>query len=245
MNIFTPNLVSKLANSRQRFLALKLILFVAAAISMVILTSIQPAVAQPVTTGSGYSQTGADTTTVEAQFNLSDKNISGQLIIDVLQNSADLGYFPGSIQNYCTHSYSKNARKSKLCYDSASRTNVVYPPFTCLNNEFAIRDLRAQLTKNFDIEYKIMQPGQVKATAIYTVPQKRLNGIDSWKAVNSLSYILEKNLLGLSEYNSLAMKATLTNSNKEILKYNRLCHFDPIGRLICNKSRISCPQDLP
>ena len=148
-----------------------------------------------------YSLMSVDATSVGAQFIL-----VGTPIIDDTNFNNDIGLFVGAIENYTTGTGRLTAIGARDNIGNLEFQN----PFEPDPNPIVVANLEASLIKpspfqndedEFVIQYKILGQGinnVIKTSLLRPSLQSEPFELDQDQAINSLSYILENNLLGRS-----------------------------------------------
>jgi hypothetical protein len=172
-----------------------------------------------------YSQSVQNQTSVVGQFTLvnttRDGNSIGNSIVDQTPDNEKLGLFIGAIENYTSgNGIFKQFQRDgglKVALDSSGYP-ILETPFTPSNTGFDGGDLVAEFIEsdqNFrgrnTIQYRLFNPKITEPFRSYTLDFLNLDGFgffpnialpsdfDTKKAVNSLTYILENNLLALTQ----------------------------------------------
>jgi hypothetical protein len=169
--------------------------------------------------GNTYSETSINQTTVLSQFSLVDTTPEGNFIVDQAPENNNLGVFIGAIENYTLGSGSLCGSFSEECtipsgnLNFGSFGNVTTGFFNTQEVLPGVGDLRVELINDNLIQYTIFSPGnsvpptrhildfssdQVAGNNFRPTIQLPSN-FDQNQAINSLSYILENNLLAATE----------------------------------------------
>jgi hypothetical protein len=175
-----------------------------------------------------YSETSIDQTTVGRQFSLVNTTPEGNSIVDQAPDNNNLGVFIGAIEDYTlgTGSLCGSASASEdqiqLCEQRGISSGYLnFGSFGNVTTGFfnaeavlpGVGDLRVELINDNLIQYTIFSPGNSvpptrhildfsseQVSGNFFRPTIRLpSSFDQNKAVNSLSYILENNLLAATE----------------------------------------------
>jgi hypothetical protein len=176
--------------------------------------------------GNTYSETSINQTDVLRQFSLVDTTPEGNSIVDQAPGNNNLGVFSGAIEDYTlgTGSLCSSASEDQiqLCeQDGISSGYLNFGSFGNVTTGFfnpqavlpGVGDLRVELINDNLIQYTIFSPGnsmpptrhildfssdQVAGNAFRPTIQLPSN-FDQNQAINSVSYILENNLLGATK----------------------------------------------
>ncbi|WP_414581816.1 PEP-CTERM sorting domain-containing protein [Scytonema sp. PCC 10023] len=150
-------------------------------------------------TGETYDQ--GTSPTVRTEFNLFDEDRGGNLILDLKPENDNVGVFFGAIENYqIGFGRLLVDEKGKVVRDSSGFA-LFEIPFTPEEKLFDVGNLQAELIPTYDgleiIEYTIS--GTKKDGSLAQINQRIFDpcncNFDKKRAVNDLSYILEKSLL--------------------------------------------------
>lgn len=202
---------------------MKLVMATALATVTAIGSFIESAEAQRSRRGNTYSSTGSDEQSVLAQFSLVNATEDGQPIVDQEGANDYVGLFMGAIENYTGGFGEVCVGQAEVCdagspspddpryiVDSAGFPIFVQPfvpnssPFDGdLRAEFFAANEDPLFDQIFDqnpndfsdaaIAYSILKPGEAEPVISYRLD---IAGLDQDQAVNSITYIIENNLLG-------------------------------------------------
>jgi len=171
--------------------------------------------------GNDYSETSINQTDVLRQFSLVDTTPEGNSIVDQAPDNNNLGVFIGAIENYtlgmgslCSRDFTPtecDIDSGNLNFDSFGNVTTGY--FDAGLVLPGVGDLRVELINDNLIQYTIFSPGnsvpptshildfssdQVAGNNFRPTIQLPSN-FDQNQAINSLSYILENNLLAATD----------------------------------------------
>jgi hypothetical protein len=168
-----------------------------------------------------YSETSINQTTVGRQFSLVDTTPEGNSIVDQAPDNNNLGVFIGAIENYTLGAGSLCSSAVTPTECTIPRGNLNFGTFGNVTTGFfnadavlpGVGDLRVELINDNLIQYTIFSPGnsvpptshildfssdQVAGNNFRPTIQLPSN-FDQNQAINSLSYILENNLLAATD----------------------------------------------
>jgi len=171
--------------------------------------------------GNTYSETSIDQTSVLRQFSLVDTTPEGNSIVDQVPKNNNLGVFIGAIEDYtlgtgrlCSSDAAPEECKISSGYlNFGSFGNVTTGFFNADAVLPGVGDLRVELINDNLIQYTIFSPGNSVPPTRHILdfssdqvagnpfrPTIRLpSNFDQNQAINSLSYILENNLLAATK----------------------------------------------
>ncbi|GET36663.1 PEP-CTERM sorting domain-containing protein [Microseira wollei] len=201
----------------------KLMIAVTSATVLGMSAFMEPAAAQRVTSGNTYFNTGTDQESVIAKFSLIATGEDGQCTFDAVTESPTTCLFTGAIQNYTLGSGSLRDVDRKIRVDSEG--NYISGVFNAREVLPGVGNLKADINRNNSpaifagrefIQYSIVAPaGSNQNTLVYGLDFLNPNfsiqnafrpadlklpvDFDKDAAIKSLSYILDNNLLGLTE----------------------------------------------
>ena len=165
-----------------------------------------------------YSETSIDQTEVIRQFSLVDTTPEGNSIVDQAPDNNNLGVFNGAIEDYtlglgnlCAFGVACSIRSGNLNFGSFGNVTTGY--FNAEAVLPGVGDLRVELINDNLIQYTIFSPGNSVPPTRHILdfssdqvagnnfrPTIRLpSNFDRNQAINSLSYILENNLLAATK----------------------------------------------
>jgi len=168
-----------------------------------------------------YSETSINQTEVISQFTLVDTTLEGNSIVDQAPDNNNLGVFIGAIEDYTLGTGSLCSSDFTFPECDIASGNLNFGSFGNVTTGFfnpqpvlpGVGDLRVELINDNLIQYTIFSPGnsvpptrhildfssdQVAGNAVR--PTIRLpSNFDQNQAINSLSYILENNLLAATK----------------------------------------------
>lgn len=174
-----------------------------------------------------YSETSTNQTTVQSQFTLVDTTPEGNSIVDQAQKK-HLGLFIGAIQDYtlgtgslCDPPSEEEEQIQDCKQEGIASGYLEFGTFGNVTTGFfkteevlpGVGDLKVELMNDNLIQYTIFSPGNSvppvshildfssdKVAVNFFRPTIRLpSNFDQNQAINSLSYILENNLLGATK----------------------------------------------
>jgi hypothetical protein len=200
----------------------KLMIAVTSATVLGMSVFMEPAEAQRETSGNTYFKTGSDQESVGAKFSLIATGEDGQCAFDAVTELPTTCLFTGAIQNYTfgEGSLRDNDREIRV----GSYGNYISGSFDASEVLPGVGNLKADIIQNNSpaiyggrefIQYSIIPPaGSNQNTLVYGLDfldrefsknifrpadLKLPVDFDKYAAIKSLSYILDNNLLGLTE----------------------------------------------
>jgi len=168
-----------------------------------------------------YSETSINQTTVVSQFTLVDTTPEGNSIVDQAPDNNNLGVFSGAIEDYTLGMGSLCSRDFTPTQCTIPSGNLNFGSFGNVTTGYfkaeavlpGVGDLRVELINDNLIQYTISIPGNSVPPTSHILdfssdqvagfplrPTIRLpSNFDQNQAINSLSYILENNLLAATK----------------------------------------------
>jgi len=171
--------------------------------------------------GNTYSETSINQTDVLRQFSLVDITPEGNSIVDQAPDNNNLGVFIGAIEDYTLGTGSLCSSDFTATQCTIASGNLNFGSFGNVTTGYfnpqpvlpGVGDLRVELINDNLIQYTIFSPGNSVPPTMHILdfssdqvagtnfrPTIRLpSNFDQNQAINSLSYILENNLLAATK----------------------------------------------